>query len=92
VSLVGRYQGKSGVGKEKWFRNHWTVPDDIMDALREGLDLETEVVASPLNVNMGTKAYCSVFDRDKLFGYVGTSVRTSLGTSMRTSCNALPTY
>jgi hypothetical protein len=32
VSLVGRYQGTSGVGKEKWFRNHWTVPEGIMDA------------------------------------------------------------
>jgi hypothetical protein len=73
VSLVWRYQGKSGVGKETWFRNHWTVPEGIMDALRDGLGLDTEVVASPLNVNMGTKAYCSAFGRDKLVGSVGSA-------------------
>jgi hypothetical protein len=73
VSLVRRYQGKSGVGTEKWFRNHWTVHEGIVNALREGLGLDTEVFASPLNVHMGTKAYCSAFDRDKLVGYVGSA-------------------
>ncbi len=73
VSLVARYQGKSGVGREKWFRNHWTVPKGIMEALREGLDLDTEVFASPLNVDPGTQAYCSAFDRDRLFGSLGSA-------------------
>jgi hypothetical protein len=73
VSLVAMYQGKSGVDREKWFRNHWTVPEDRMKALREGLDLNTGVFASPLNVNPGTPAYCSAFDRDRLFVSVGSA-------------------
>ena len=43
VSLVARYQGKSGVDREKWFRNQWTVLEGIIKALREGLDLDTKM-------------------------------------------------
>jgi hypothetical protein len=73
VSLVARYSGKSGVGKEKWFRNHWTVPGQLMDSLRAAFKIDTEIFASPLNVHMSTEAYCSVYERDMLFGSSGSA-------------------
>ena len=73
IALAVRYSGKSGDGKEKWFRNHWTVPKGVMSAFRVALGITIEIFASPLNVHFDTVAYCSAFERDKLFGSLGSA-------------------
>jgi hypothetical protein len=73
VALAIRYSGKSGSGKEKWFRNHWTVPGGLMSAFRKALGITVEIFASPLNVHFDSVAYCSAFERDKLFGSLGSA-------------------
>ena len=73
IALVKRDSGKSGAGKEKWFRNHWTVPPALMASVHDAFGVDTEIFASPLNVHFGTKFYGSAFDRDRLFGSVGSA-------------------
>ena len=73
IALVKRHSGKSGTGKEKWFRNHWTVPPALMASVHGAVEVDTEIFASPLNVHPGTKVYGSAFDRDRLFGSVGSA-------------------
>ena len=70
VLLLRRYRAKSthDAGGRVDLKNHWAVPETVMAALRTTTSFDTELFASPLNVSPYTLHYCSVFERDQLFG------------------------
>jgi hypothetical protein len=44
-----------------------------MSAFRKALVITVDIFASPLNVHFDSVAYCSAFERDKLFGSLGSA-------------------
>ena len=73
IALVKRDSSKSGVGKGQQFRNHWTVPSDLTSSVHDTFGDDTEIIASPPNVHLGTSMYGSAFDRDRPFGSIGSA-------------------
>ena len=49
-------------------KNHWATPDKYMQALIEGLGLQTERFASPLNFTPSMQHYYSLYKEDECFG------------------------
>ena len=67
--MLTRYKDGHRNGKLKTrLKNHWATPDGFMQALIEGLSLETERFASPMNFNPSMKAYFSLYKEDEVFG------------------------
>ena len=51
---------------------HAALPDGVFELLERYLDINVELFASPLNVNMRSSGYCSAFgDVDAAFGSLG---------------------
>ena len=69
AGLLTRYQEGhvSGEARTK-LKNHWATPDKYMQALIQGLSLETERFASPLNFTPSMRQYFSLYEADAAFG------------------------
>jgi hypothetical protein len=69
ANLYNRYKDgfKEGADRTE-LANHWALPDAYMHALQQGLSINQERFASPLNVNLKTETYWSLYSEDRLFG------------------------
>ena len=68
-SALTRYQDGYTTGKAKTtLKNHWATPDAYMQAMIEGLSLEKERFASPLNFTPTMQTYFSLYKEDEVFG------------------------
>ena len=67
--LLSRYSKKHTLkSKTTRMKNHWATPDEYMKAIVDGLSITTERFASPLNFNVASDCYCSMYSQDRLFG------------------------
>ena len=64
---TGSTGDKSATGKGK-MTNHWTLPEEYMEAIHETMGSVRERFASPLNVSWRTVEYWAAFRRDRFFG------------------------
>ena len=69
-ALFARYEtGQTkGDGSSVDMNMHWGTPTALRDAVRVECGAEWELFASPLNCDLGFRAYCSAHPRDVLFG------------------------
>ena len=69
AQLVTRYKDGHSMGAcNTRLKNHWATPDGYMKALIDGLSLDTERFASPLNFTPAMKQYFSLYPQDQVFG------------------------
>ena len=69
AELLLRYQDGHVAGKVRTkLKNHWATPDAYMQALIEGLSLDIERFASPLNFTPSMDWYFSLYPEDQAFG------------------------
>ena len=67
--LLSRYSDKHTLeSKTTRTKNHRAIPDEYMKAIVDGLSITTERFASPLNFNVASNSYCSMYSEDRLFG------------------------
>ena len=67
--LLNRYTNKASDGSKKSkLANQCTTPDRYMQALKDGLSMRTERIASPLNFEPNMTCYFSMHAEDALFG------------------------
>ena len=67
--LLTRYQdGYKTQGQRTMLKNHWATPDAYITALQEGLSVDTERFASPLNFTPTMRSYFSMYEADGTFG------------------------
>ena len=69
AQLLVRYKDGHTTGAcNTKLKNHWATPNVYMNALLQGLSLETERFASPLNFTPSMKHYFSMYQEDQCFG------------------------
>ena len=60
--LLSRNSNKHTLkSKTTKIKNHWATPDEYMKAIVDGLSITTERFASPLNFDVASDSYCSMY-------------------------------
>ena len=67
--LLNRYSNKHTMeNKTTRINNRWATPDEYMKAIVDGLSVTNERFASPLDFNVASDSYCSMYSEDRLCG------------------------